>query len=143
MVVAIFDLTTNDTLLYAATAIIASVAVLLWQRARRRTPDELERLRRLHINEVGRIAGGEVIDILDGAGSGRAQRVIVYHYEVNGVAYEASQDVTSIADRLAPGACLPGLPVNIKYDPANAGNSILICENWSGVTPNKSASRVG
>ena len=30
-------------------------------------------------------------------------------------------------------SCKLGLPVSIRYDPANPGNSIVISENWTGL----------
>ncbi|MGH9535489.1 MAG: hypothetical protein ACRD2E_11595 [Terriglobales bacterium] len=109
-----------------------------WRRFRRR-PDaaELERLRRSRVNQVGRLTGGEIVDILDdlpaATPSDAAPRVLVYRYKVRGVQYEASQDIAPLLAGIHPRACLPGLPAEIKFDPANPGNSIVLCETWSGL----------
>jgi hypothetical protein len=58
---------------------------------------------------------------------------LYYTYEVRGVQYEASQDVASLRE------CLPADPerligvVGMKYSQNNPANSILVCEEWSGL----------
>lgn len=118
---------------------LAAVAVATsWRRFRHR-PDatEVERLRRSRVNEVGRLTGGEIVDILDDVPAvspgSAAPRVLVYRYTVRGVEYEASQDIGPLLARIHPRACLPGLPAEIKFDPSNPGNSIVLCETWSGL----------
>lgn len=124
----------------AATAgvIVAAGIAASWRHLRRRPdPAELERLRRSRVNQVGRLTGGEIVDILDdvpvATPSSAAPRVLVYRYTVRGVEYEASQDIGPLMARIQPRACLPGLPAEIKFDPANPGNSIVLCETWSGL----------
>lgn len=122
----------------AAMAGVAVVAVAAGWRRWRRRPDaaELERLRRSRVNQVGRLTGGEIVDIVDDLApsqGGTAPRVLVYRYKVRGVEYEASQDITLWLGQARPAACLPGLPAEIKFDPANPGNSIVWCETWSGL----------
>lgn len=70
---------------------------------------------------------------------------LYYSYSVGGVQYEASQDITALRD------LLPAEPERLigwsgmKYAPNNPANSILICEEWSGLrTPAaRSADRDG
>lgn len=115
---------------------VACVAILagVLARGRRKTPEERERERRMRISEIGRITDGTVIDVneLDVNGSGEMQ-LLVYQYDVAGVSYEASQDVTTLRHRVDLHSCRAGLMTSIKYDPANPGNSIVIAENWSGL----------
>jgi hypothetical protein len=112
------------------------VAVVRWMRANKKTPDDLERDRRTMINDVGRITDGTVIDAQeiegDAEGNGAAQ-LVIYTYDVGGVAYEASQDVTTLRQWVDLHTCRIGLPASIKYDPKHPGNSIVISESWSGL----------
>ena len=103
-------------------------------RRHRKTPEQRERERRMRISEMGRITDGTVIDVneLEVNGSGEIQ-LLVYQYDVAGVSYEASQDVTTLRHRVDLHSCRAGLMTSIKYDPANPGNSIVIAENWSGL----------
>lgn len=108
---------------------------LLWSRFRRKTPEQLERERRQRISEIGRITGGTVIDVNEmttDQGSAELQ-LLIYQYNVAGVRYEASQDVTSLRHRVDLHTCRAGLMTSIKYDPSNPGNSIVIAEDWNGL----------
>ena len=123
--------------LYSAIAIGAvtvSVAVFSWARRRRKTPEQRERERRLRISGSGRITDGTVIDVseLSLNGSGELQ-LLIYQYDVAGVSYEASQDVTHLRHLVDLHTCRLGLPASIKYDPTNPGNSIVVAENWTGL----------
>ncbi|HMF92150.1 MAG TPA: hypothetical protein VKL40_16010 [Candidatus Angelobacter sp.] len=111
------------------------LAVWAWARSRRKTPEQREQERRLRISAIGRITDGAVIDVNEmPAGDGTAEiQLLVYQYDVAGVSYEASQDVTSLRHRVDLHSCRAGLMTSIKYDPANPGNSIVIAENWSGL----------
>jgi len=86
----------NELRLYSLIA-IAGAGLLFganaWARSRRKTPDQQERERRMRISEMGRITDGTVIDVneMQGNGSGELQ-LLIYHYDVAGVSYEASQD---------------------------------------------------
>ena len=61
--------------------------------------------------------------------------VLYYIYEVRGVEYSTSQDVSDFHDMLPPDtSVLIGL-VGLKYSPGNPANSIVICEQWSGLRP--------
>jgi hypothetical protein len=105
-----------------------------WARSRRKSPDQRERERRMRISEMGRITDGTVIDVneMQMNGSGELQ-LLIYHYDVAGVSYEASQDVSSLRHMVDLHSCRAGLMTSIKYDPSNPGNSIVISENWTGL----------
>src|SRR5262245_36749068 len=122
------------SLLALAAAGMVAVAAA-WARSRRKTPEQLEQLRRRRISEVGRITGGTVVDVNElTAEKGSAEiQVLVYQYDVAGVRYEASQDVTSLRHKVDLHSCRAGLMTSIKYDPANPGNSIVIAEDWNGL----------
>ena len=115
---------------------VVGIALLtgILARRHRKTPEQRERERRMRISEIGRITDGTVIDVneLEVNGSGEIQ-LLLYQYDVAGVSYEASQDVTTLRHRVDLHSCRAGLMTSIKYDPANPGNSIVIAENWSGL----------
>lgn len=111
-----------------------SLAFAAFARRHRKTPEQREQERRLRISNSGRITDGTVIDVSEMQlnGSGELQ-LIIYQYDVAGVSYEASQDVTHLRHRVDLHSCRVGLPASIKYDPINPGNSIVIAEDWTGI----------
>lgn len=128
----------NETLRLYTFAAVAGLGLLatglIWSRLRRKTPEELERERRLRISEIGRITDGTVIDVNEMQIDGSDEiQLLIYRYDVAGVSYEASQDVTSLRHRVDLHSCRTGLMTSIKYDPTNPGNSIVIAENWTGL----------
>ena len=113
----------------AAVVLVAAIAFRAWL-LRRPTAEELERRRRLAINQAGKMADGMILDVLE--------TTIEYSYDVRGVEYIATQDISALQDRVpAPRVSIAG-PAGVKYDPRNPANSIVLCEEWSGlrsVTP--------
>ena len=118
----------------AVAAAVLTVTVGMWTRRHRKTPEQRERERRFRISETGRITDGTVIDVshLDINGSGEMQ-LLIYQYDVAGVSYEASQDITHLRHMVDLHSCRIGLPASIKYDPTNPCNSIVVAENWTGI----------
>jgi hypothetical protein len=109
-------------------------AVSAWSRGHRKTPQQQEQERRMRISELGRITDGTVIDVSELNLSGAAEmQLLIYQYDVAGVSYEASQDVTHLRHKVDLHTCRVGLPASIKYDPTNPGNSIVVSENWTGL----------
>jgi hypothetical protein len=109
---------------------MAYVRLLRW---RRKDPAELERLRRLDINKRGRISAGRILDLVEPETAGSKPRLVVYSYEVAGVTYEAAQDVTALPEVSAMAHFLAGQIASVKYDPKRPANSIIACEEWSGL----------
>jgi|GEM_PF-307478 len=109
-----------------AVALAALIGVVVWLVVRRRpTPEELEQRRRLMVNREGRTIEGEITDA-------DAHR-LYYIYTVRGVEYAAAQDVDSL---LAYLPCEPSRvvgEVSVRYLRKNAANSIVVCEEWSGL----------
>lgn len=99
------------------------------------SPEEAEKRRRLLINRNGRIASAEVVDLVEETPPDQSpRRVVVYRYEVAGVTYEAAQDVFGFSGAEFAGQGLAGLASSVKYDPQMPMNSIIACEEWSGLT---------
>lgn len=117
--------------LAALAVAIVSYALL---RRKAKTSDDVERERRSWLNEVGRITDGTVIDVQEVTPNGRrAATMLIYQYDVAGVSYEASQDVTYLRQWINLHSCRLGLPTSVKYDPHSPGNSMVISENWTGL----------
>ena len=103
-------------------------------RRKPKTSDEVEQERRIWLNRVGRITDGTVIDVHEITPNGhRAATMLVYQYDVAGVSYEASQDVTYLRQWINLHSCRLGLNTSVKYDPHNPGNSMVIAEGWMGL----------
>ncbi len=117
-----------------AAAAAAGTAAGMWLFKKRKSPEQMERERRQRISTEGRITDGTVIDVshLEMNGAGEAQ-LLIYKYDVAGVSYEASQDITHLRHLVDLHACRIGLPASIKYDPDNPLNSIVVSENWTGI----------
>ena len=142
--------------LLAAAGAAVAVAILAASYAKfRRRPDadEIERRRRAHVNQVGRIAEGRVTELNEippaaeanrggmfrGAQKNPAHRgapsrkLLWYTYSISGVTYETAQDITGLEQRAGLDKLLSGQLASVKYDPANPSDSILVSEDWSGL----------
>ena len=110
---------------------VVSYALL---RRKAKTADDVERERRTWLNSVGRITDGTVIDVQEIARDpNRPTTMLIYQYDVAGVSYEASQDVTYLRQWINLHSCRLGLPTSVKYDARNPGNSMVIAEGWMGL----------
>jgi len=120
----------------AGTAAIALAGVWAWRtvrRWRRKSPDEIERLRRWEVNACGRIGSGRILELAEPAADGPAGPILLYEYEVAGVTYEAAQNLSALPEIAAAAPFLPGQTTSVKYDPKQPTNSILACEAWCGI----------
>ncbi len=119
-------------LILAAAAVLTLAYFLL--RRKPKTADDLERERREWLDRIGRITDGTVIDVQEMPGVGdRPATFLIYHYDVAGVSYEASQDVTYLRQLINLHSCRLGLPTSVRFDPQNPGNSIVLSERWMGL----------
>lgn len=104
---------------------------------RRKSPEQRERERRERINAIGRITDGTVLDfceVQEGKnGHSSPVKLLIFNYDVAGVTYEASQDVTHLGSFFDLHKGKLGVHASIKYDPQNPGNSIVVAETWSGL----------
>jgi hypothetical protein len=103
-------------------------------RRKPKSAEELERKRREWLDTVGRITDGTVIDVQELPWENqRSSTMLIYQYDVAGVSYEASQDVTYLRQWVNLHSCRLGLPTSVKYDPQNPGNSLVVTERWMGL----------
>jgi len=113
---------------------LAAGAALWWLNRKRPTLDEIEQERRQILSSVGRIVDGSLLDGFEiTAEDGTTRHMLLYQYEISGVVYECSQDITTLDDILDPSQVKPGFPCSIRYQPGSPENSILIAERWSGL----------
>jgi hypothetical protein len=112
---------------------IAAVCYLMFGR-KKKTAAEIEHQRRDWLNQIGRITDGTVIDVQEVTPNGHpAATMLIYQYDVGGVSYEASQDVTQLRHWINLHSCRLGVPTSVRYDPHNPGNSIVVSEKWMGL----------
>jgi hypothetical protein len=131
----------------AAVVAIAMVAYAFFRPAEE--PENLERKRRLQLNQIGRIAEGQVVDLVENPpeepapkrfGSrarpvpdNRPRHLVTYSYAISGVTYHTAQDITGLESQIKFERLVTGQPASIKYDPANPTDSIIVADDWSGL----------
>ncbi len=118
--------------LLASAGIFAALAIFLWACWRMRlTPQQRELRRefrrRQTIAREGRIAEAMITDVQD--------ETVYYAYELQGVVYHTSQDVSAFRGTLPEAREKLVGPAACKYIVTNPANSIVICEGWSGLKP--------
>lgn len=114
-------------------------------------PEETERKRRLHLNLIGRIAEGQVVDLTELPATPeeprrswfgsrarplpdlRPRNLVSYSYSISGVTYQTAQDVTGLESQVRFERLVAGQPASVKYDPSNPSDSILVADDWSGL----------
>ena len=114
-------------------------------------PEEIERRRRLHLNQIGRIAEGQVVELLEHSAERHAanrkmfgsrahsltnlgpRHFVSYSYAISGVTYHTAQDVTGLQSQVHFEKLVAGQPASVKYDPSNPSDSILVADDWSGL----------
>jgi len=111
--------------------------------------EEVERRRRLRINQIGRIVEGQVTQLLEVPAAQPKSRgllrsknaltpedgrkLVCYSYSISGVTYETAQDVTGLEERVRLNRLAAGQPASVKYNPSNPTDSIVVADDWSGV----------
>jgi len=120
----------------AIAALVVALAGLLIARHLRKgpSPEELEKRRRDDLHARGKLGDAEVVDV-EGVS-------IIYSYSVAGVGYTVSQDIRAFESALPENTMSLIGPAQVKFDKKNPANSIVICEEWSGLIgrkPEKSA----
>ena len=133
----------------AAVAALAMIAYAFFRPAE--PPENVERKRRLHLNQIGRIAEGQIVELAEhppepqgsskGVFGSRARplvdpgprHLVSYSYAISGVTYHTAQDITGLESQIRFERLVTGQPASIKYDPANPSDSILVADDWSGL----------
>ena len=120
------DMTLTPNAVLIGSIVLSALVLIGWFVFRPRvSPAELERRRRLAIHNHGRIRDAEVTDVRD--------LVVYYTYSVAGVIYTASQDVSTLTEFLPEDPSWLVGPAGVKYSTRNPVDSIVICEEWSGL----------
>ena len=133
-------------------ALIAALAMIAYAFLRpEANPEEEERKRRLHLNQIGRIAEGQIVELVEhppvskearkglfGAGARpladmRPRHLVSYSYLISGVTYQTAQDITGLESQIRLERLVAGQPASIKYDASNPSDSILVADDWSGL----------
>lgn len=128
---------------FGVAATLGLTAYLLYNR--RQTPEEIERQRREFLATRGRITDATLVDTgLERRGDASPSdlpaevrhedalpEVLRYQYKVGGVGYESLQDVVHLSEYVRH--LRVDLPIQVRYDPKNPGNSIVVAESWSGL----------
>jgi hypothetical protein len=103
-----------------------AAATLIWAILRKHPSSaELERRRRLAVNAEGRLVDATLLDLQDDE--------LCYSYTVRGVEYTAAQNIAGVREFLPEDSASLVGPAMVKYTPRRPGNSIVICEEWSGL----------
>jgi hypothetical protein len=105
--------------------VLITVGIWIVVRVAKSSPEKKERNRRLWVNQTGRLGDALITEA--------SETTLYYSYSIHGVRYSTSQDVSTLQELLPadPGR-LVGL-ANMKYAVKNPANSILLCEEWSGL----------
>jgi hypothetical protein len=114
------------TILAALAIVLIAAGIWLFLNSRQ-TAAERERRRRMIINRTGRMGDATIIDV--------RECILFYSYEIRGVAYTTSQDASEFKHQLPLETSNLIGPAGIKYSSKNPANSIVICEEWSGLRP--------
>lgn len=131
---------------------IAALGLIAYAFARPASdPDAEERKRRLHLNHIGRIAEGQVVELAEHAApaeeprrgllgakakpltDNRPRNLVSYSYSISGVTYQTAQDITGLESQVRFERLVAGYPASVKYDPSNPSDSILVADDWSGL----------
>jgi len=107
--------------------LVTAIGVRTWKQSRV-TPEERERRRRASLVARGKMGDASLVEIRD--------NLIFYSYDVRGVGYTASQDVSALRTFLPQDFAVGIGPIYVKYDPRNPANSVVLSEEWSGLGAN-------
>jgi hypothetical protein len=118
-----------------AAAVIAAGGITWWIIVSRRpSAEEMEHRRRESLAVNGRITDGLILDartLRNEESISPTPEVLVYSYSCAGLTYNCAQDVSALPDRVL--GYRIDQSVQVRYDPRNPGNSILVSESWSGL----------
>lgn len=133
----------------AAVVAMAMIAYAFFRPAE--DPEDVERKRRLYLNQIGRIAEGQVVELAEHPPEPREgqrkffgsrarpladtgpRHLVTYSYAISGVTYHTAQDITGLEGQIRFERLVAGQPASVKYDPSNPSDSILVADDWSGL----------
>lgn len=134
-------------------AVLGAAALYFVFRKQPEDQEEIERQRRAYLNRIGRIVEGQIVEVSDestarlpaeaapGAARirqpvapGSAPKLLYYAYSISGVTYETAQDVSGLEEQAHLNRIVAGQHASVKYDPSNPSNSILLADDWSGLS---------
>ena len=113
---------------------VAAGGVWWYIRSHRLSAEEIERRRREELALGGRITDGVILDALtlgNEASVSPTPEVLVYSYSLAGLVYNCAQDVSTLPNEVV--GFRIDQPVQVRYDPRNPGNSIIVSESWTGL----------
>ena len=102
--------------------------------SRRPSAEEIERRRREELALSGRITDGVILDartLTNEDSISPTPEVLVYSYSVAGLTYNCAQDVSILPEQVL--GFRIDQSVQVRYDPRNPGNSIIVSETWTGL----------
>ena len=111
-----------------ASALALLLLALVVAHKRKPTPEERERRRRARLASTGRVVDGALTDAHP---SFQQPETIFYRYRIAGVFYECAQDIRPLATTLD--GLGTELPLQVRYNRNNPGDSIVLAENWNGL----------
>jgi hypothetical protein len=113
--------------------------------------EQAERKRRLHLNQIGRIAEGQIVELVEHSpeplperkeffgsrarplAENKPRHLVSYSYAISGVTYHTAQDITGLEGQIRFERLVAGQPASVKYDASNPSDSILVADDWSGL----------
>jgi hypothetical protein len=141
----------NLMLIMAGVGVAALVMIGYAFSRPKENPEAIERKRRLHLNQIGRITEGQVVELAEHRHEPPAERkalfrpgarssagnqlrhLVSYSYAISGVTYHTAQDITGLEGQIRFERLVAGQPASVKYDPSNPVDSILVADDWSGL----------
>jgi hypothetical protein len=139
-------------LLAMGAAGVAATAMIVYTFFRpTESSEEIERKRRLHLNQIGRIAEGQIVELAEHAPAAQEKpkrvlpsraramtetgprHLVSYSYAISGVTFHTAQDITGLEGQIRFERLVAGQPASVKYDPSNPSDSILVADDWSGL----------
>jgi hypothetical protein len=144
----------HESLPMLGLAVLGAAALYFVFRKKPEDHEEIERQRRAYLNRIGRIVEGQIVEVADqstarvppeapaprasfirqSAASGAAPKLLYYAYSISGVTYETAQDVSGLEEQAHLSRIVAGQHASVKYDPSNPSNSILLADDWSGLS---------
>ena len=125
------------TLALVGLSLAGVAAWFAWRRTHvEPTPEQIEQERRQFLSAVGRITDGSILETYwsdDPAAD--TPHTLLYQYRISGVTYECAQEVHLLADHLRH--IRIDLPIQVRFDPRNPADSLVVSETWSGLRPDQ------